>query len=139
MSWKFYALASACFAGLTAVLAKIGLVSISSNMATFIRTCVILIFLFFLVILRREWVNPLMLNQRSLIFLILSGMATGLSWICFYRALQTGPASLVVPIDKLSLIFTIVLALLFLGEQLTWVQWVGAIFMSTGVLLMVAK
>lgn len=139
MNWQFYALASAIFAGLTAVLAKIGLANISSNMATLIRTFVIILFLFALVSIRREWVNPLVLDGKTLIFLVLSGIATGLSWICYFRALQTGPASLVAPIDKLSLVFTIVFALMFLGERLTLWQWGGVILMGTGVLMIINK
>jgi transporter family protein len=90
--WKLFAVGSAFFAGLTAVLAKIGVKDIPSNLATLIRTFVIIIFLGALVAARQEWKNPLLLNRHSLIFLVLSGLATGLSWICYYRALQTGPA-----------------------------------------------
>src|SRR5579863_66340 len=95
--WKLFALASAFFAGLTAVLAKIGVENIPSNLATLVRTVVILIFLAVLIHLRGEWQNPLSFSSKCLIFLMLSGIATGLSWICYYRALQLGHASLVSP------------------------------------------
>ena len=137
--WQIYALGSAFFAGLTAILAKIGVSSIPSNMATLIRTIVIIIFLIFLFIIRREWINPATLNIKSLIFLLLSGIATGLSWICYFRALQMGPASIVAPLDKLSLLFTVLLSVLFLGEHLGFLQWVGVALMSGGILLIIMK
>ena len=137
--WQIYALASAVFAGLTAVLAKVGVVGLPSNTATLIRTVVIIMFLIGLVVVRREWVNPLTLSKRSLIFLVLSGFATGLSWIFYFRALQIGPASIVAPIDKLSLPFAVLLSVLFLGERLSFTQWGGAILMSLGALLMALK
>ena len=121
---------SALFAGLTAIFAKLGVKNIPSNYATLLRTFIIVIFLVLLVELRREWINPLSLDKRSLIFLLLSGVATGLSWLCYFRALQTGPASLVAPIDKLSLVFVVVLSIVFLGEHLNLAQWVGVFLMS---------
>lgn len=138
-SWQFYALGSAVFAGLTAVLAKAGVAGLPSNTATLIRTAVILVFLTALVFVRREWVDPLTLPPRSLLFLVLSAFATGLSWICYFRALQLGPASLVAPIDKLSLVVAILLSVLFLGERLSLYQWLGAALISAGTLLMVFK
>jgi len=137
--WRIYALGSAIFAGLTAVLAKVGVSGLPSNTATLIRTVVIIVFLAVLVSLRGEWVNPFTLNSRTLIFLILSAVATGLSWICYFRALQMGPASLVAPIDKLSLSFAVILAVLFLGERLSLYQWGGVILMSFGALLVALK
>lgn len=138
-NWLIYALGSAVFAGLTAVLAKLGVVGLPSNAATLIRTVVIMIFLIPLVIIRREWINPFTLNTKSLIFLILSGIATGLSWICYFRALQIGPASIIAPVDKLSLFFAVVLAVIFLGERLSLYQWGGVILMSFGALLIAFK
>jgi len=137
--WRIYALGSAIFAGLTAVLAKVGVAGLPSNAATLIRTVVIFIFLIVLVAFRGEWVNPFMLSSKSLTFLILSGIATGLSWICYFRALQMGPASVVAPIDKLSLVFGVLLAVLFLGERLNLLQWGGVILMSFGALLVAFK
>jgi len=137
--WKLFAVGSAFFAGLTAVLAKIGVKDIPSNLATLVRTFVIIAFLGALVAVRGEWKNPLLLNRHSLVFLILSGLATGLSWICYYRALQAGPASLVAPIDKLSLVFAIILSVLFLGEKLGLYQWLGAGLIAAGALVIIFK
>ena len=137
--WRTYAFMSALFAGLTAIFAKLGVKNIPSNYATFLRTFIIIIFLALLVEVRREWINPLSLDRRSLIFLLLSGVATGLSWLCYFRALQTGPASLVAPIDKLSLVFVVVLSIVFLGERLGPAQWVGVFLMSTGAILIALK
>ena len=138
-AWKLFALGSAFFAGLTAILAKIGVAQVPSNLATLVRTLVILLFLSILVAVRGEWHNPLSLPPKSLLFLGLSGIATGLSWICYYRALQLGPASLVAPIDKLSLVVAIVLAVLVLGERLTLWQWVGSGLIAAGVVLTTLK
>jgi len=137
--WKWYALGSAFFAGITAILAKVGVEKIPSNMATLIRTFIIALFLVCLVLFRREWQNPWEMPGRSVFFLVLSALATGLSWICYYRALQLGPASLVAPIDKLSVVVSIVLAVLFLGERLNVWQWAGSAFVTAGVLLLVYK
>lgn len=139
LDWKLFALGSAFFAGLTAVLAKVGVKDIPSNLATLIRTIVIILFLSALVAARREWQNPLLLNRKSLLFLVLSGFTTGLSWLCYYRALKTGPASLVAPIDKLSLVFAVMLAVLFLGERLNMYGWLGAAFITAGTLLIILK
>jgi transporter family protein len=118
-SWQVYAFGSAFFAGLTAILAKIGVAQINSNLATLIRTGVILVMTTLIVSWRSEWEPWNKLSGRAVTFLCLSGIATGLSWLCYYQALQRGPASLVAPIDKLSVAFVIVLAFLFLGEPLT--------------------
>jgi transporter family protein len=139
LDWKIFAIGSAVFAGMTAVLAKVGVKNISSNLATFIRTVVIILFLGILVAIRKEWQNPLLINRRSLIFLILSAITTGLSWICYYRALQTGPASLVAPIDKLSVVFAVVLALLFLGERPAIFEWLGIGLIISGTLIIIFK
>jgi len=137
--WKIYAFASALFAGLTAVLAKQGVKNISSNYATLIRTIVIVFFLGLLVWFRHEWMSPFSLNRKNLIFLLLSGIATGLSWLCYFRALQMGPASLVAPIDKLSLIFVVLLSVVFFGERLNLVQWSGVSLMAIGAILIAIK
>ena len=137
--WLIYALGSAFFAGLTAVLAKVGVIDISSNVATFIRTIVIGLFVGLWIVARGEWVNPFTLNHRSLIFLIFSGLTTGLSWLLYFRALQIGKVSLVVSIDKLSLPFAVVLAVVFFGEHLRWAQWLGVVFMLIGSLLIAFK
>lgn len=137
--WKVYALASACFAGVTAILAKVGVKDIPSNFATLIRTSIIILFLSVLVAFRHEWQNPLELNRKSLVFLLLSGIATGLSWLCYFRALQIGPASLVAPLDKLSLIFAVIFSVMFLGERLNAIQWTGAVLMTVGALMVALK
>ncbi|MDD5505582.1 MAG: EamA family transporter [Candidatus Omnitrophica bacterium] len=137
--WKWFAIGSAFFAGLTALFAKIGVRDISSNLATLIRTIVIIVFLGLLVGIRKEWENPLLLDRKCLVFLILSGIATGLSWLCYYRALKTGPASLVSPIDKLSLFFAVILAVLFLGERLNMYQWIGTFMILAGTLVVLIK
>jgi len=139
MDWKIFALGSAFFAGLTAILAKIGVKDIPSNLATFIRTVVILLFLCALLGARREWQNPLLINKRSLLFLALSGIATGLSWVCYFRALQSGPASLVAPIDKLSVVFAVILSIMFLGEHPGLYQWLGIGLIATGTLIIILK
>jgi transporter family protein len=135
--WKVYAVGSAVFAGMTVILSKIGVRNIPSNLATLIRTIVIVVILGLLVWARREWKNPLLLDRQCLIFLVLSAVTTGLSWLCYYRALQTGPASLVAPIDKLSLVVAIFLAMIFLGERLTLMQGVGAALMAAGTIFMI--
>ena len=135
-SWQVFALGSAFFAGLTAIFGKIGVSEMNSNLATFIRTIVILIVCALLVSFRHEWQKPENLSTKSLVFLILSGVATGLSWICYYRALQMAPASRVAPIDKLSVIFVIVFALIFLKEAITWKVALGAICILAGGILM---
>ncbi len=139
LDWKLFAFGAAFFAGLTAILAKIGVKNIPSNLATFIRTIVILVFLGFIIYFRKEWKNPWTIDKHSLIFLVLSGIATGLSWICYFRALQTGPASLVAPIDKLSIVFVIVLSMLFLGERLGLFQWLGVGLITAGTLIIILK
>ena len=116
-SWLLFALGSAAFAALTAIFGKLGVAGINSNLATFIRTVVILMVTAGILSLRDEWARPSGLPWHSWLFLVLSGVATGLSWLCYYRALQLGPVSKVAPIDKLSVAMAIVLALLFLGEK----------------------
>lgn len=139
LDWKIFALGSAVFAGLTAVLAKIGVKNISSNLATLIRTVIIIVFLGLIVGFRREWKNPFLIDRHSLTFLVLSGITTGLSWLCYFRALQSGPASLVNPIDKLSLVFAVVLAILFLGERLSIYQWLGVCLITAGTFMIILK
>ncbi len=136
LSWQWFALGSAFFAGLTAILGKLGVAEINSNLATLIRTVVILVVSALLVSWRREWEPLNKLSWPGVLFLVLSGITTGLSWLCYYRAMQTGPASGVAPIDKLSVVFVIVLACLFLGEPLTWRVLLGGALVAGGVLLL---
>ena len=138
-TWQWFALLSAFFAGLVAIFAKLGVNSIPSNVATFLRTVVIAFFLIGLISVRKEWMDLRVLDTKSIVFLVLSALATGLSWICYFKALQVGPASGVVALDKLSLIFAILLSVVFLGEHLQWVQWVGVALMFGGAFLVVYK
>jgi bacterial/archaeal transporter family protein len=136
MNWKAYAALSALFAALTAIFGKIGVSQINSDLATFFRTIVVLAVSALLISVRSEWQNPGELSPKGMTFVILSGIATGLSWLCYYRALQTGPASGVAPIDKLSVVFVVIFAVVVLGERLTWKVGIGAIFVSAGAALM---
>jgi transporter family protein len=137
--WIFFALGSAFFAGATAVLGKIGVKDVPSNLATLLRVLIIAPFLAAVVWVRGDWRPVSSLPLRSLAFLVLSGLATGLSWMCYYRALQTGPASLVAPIDKLSLPIAVLLAFFFLGETMSQRQWTGAVLMVAGALIVALK
>jgi transporter family protein len=133
--WWVFALASAVFAAITAILAKIGVTGINSNLATAIRTTVILVFAWGIVLFQGTAAQIKFLPNRTVIFLILSGIATGLSWLFYFRALQLGPASRVAPIDKLSLVFTIFLAWIFLQEKISFQIIVGAVLMLLGTFL----
>ncbi len=135
MTWLPYALLSAAFAAATAILAKLGVAGVPSNLATAVRTVVILVFAWAIVLSRGEHRALAGVQPRALLFLALSGVTTGLSWLAYFRALQLGPASRVAPIDKLSLPFTIVLAVLVLGESLNARAAVGIILMTVGALL----
>jgi transporter family protein len=134
MNWLTWALLSAFFAGLTAILAKIGVQNISSNLATAIRTVVILIFVWAVAVAsNHEKISSI--GTPTWIFLVLSGMATGLSWLCYFRALQLGQASQVAPVDKLSVVIAIALAAIFLHEHLTWHQWLGGLLIFAGAIV----
>ena len=135
MNWFLWALLSAFFAGLTAVLAKVGVEHIDSNLATAIRTVVILIFAWAVALATKS--QPLStIGNRTWIFLILSGIATSLSWLCYFRALQLGEASQVAPVDKLSVVIAIVLAAIFLHERMTWHHWLGGALIFTGAVVL---
>jgi transporter family protein len=134
--WRVFAIASAFFAALTAIFGKVGVSEMNSDLATFVRTLVILAVTALLIWARHEWQRPESLSPRAIVFLVLSGIATGLSWLCYYRALQTGPASRVAPIDKLSVVFVVLFALSFLGERLTWKVGLGSILITVGAILM---
>ena len=134
--WLIYALGSAFFAALTAVLGKIGVGEINSNLATLIRTVVILVVIGGLVTLRAEWQPLHKLSPYGVLMLVLSGVATGLSWLCYYRALQLGPASRVAPVDKLSVVLVILFAALFLGETLTWKTALAGCLITAGAVLL---
>src|SRR5580692_10460021 len=135
MNWFIWALLSAFFAGLTAILAKVGVEHINSNLATAIRTVVILIFAWAVALATKNQ-SFSQIGKRTWLFLILSGVATGLSWICYFRALQLGEASQVAPVDKLSVVIAIVLAAIFLHEKVTWHHWVGGVLIFTGAVVL---
>ncbi|MEV8521503.1 EamA family transporter [Dyella marensis] len=134
-SWLLFALGSAFFAALTALFGKLGVAGINSNLATFIRTVVILLVTAGILSLRSEWARPSGLSWQTWLFLVLSGIATGLSWLCYYRALQLGPVSKVAPIDKLSVAFVIVLGLLVLGEKPSLPTLIGGALILAGALV----
>lgn len=137
MMWFWFALGSAVFAALTSILAKIGIEDVASNLATAIRTCVVLIMSWGMVFLTNQQGGITEISKKSWIFLILSGLATGASWLCYYRALQLGEASKVVPIDKLSVVITLILAFVLLHEQFTVKSLIGCVLITAGTLIMV--
>lgn len=139
MNWLYWALLSAVFAGITAILAKIGVKGIDSNLATAIRTSFILVFTWLIVWIKPGSTSLFELTRKTWAFLALSAVATGLSWLCYFRALQIGEASRVAPIDKLSVVFAIILAALILKEKLTWHQWVGGALICAGALVITLK
>ena len=135
--WFLFALGSSIFAALTSILAKIGIEGVNSNLATAIRTCVVLLMSWGMVFVTNTQVDIVEISRRSWVFLILSGIATGASWLCYYRALQIGEASKVVPIDKLSVVITMILAAVILHEQFTPKSILGCVLIGAGTLLMV--
>jgi len=135
--WMLFAVLSAVFAALTSILAKIGIEGVNSNLATAIRTVVVVGMAWVMVFLTHAQSGLSTINRKSWIFLILSGLATGASWLCYYRALQTGEASKVVPIDKMSTVLTIILAFIFLREEFTTKSLIGCILITAGTLIMV--
>ncbi len=135
--WFLFAVLSALFAALTAILAKIGIEGVNSNLATAIRTVVVVIMSWGMVFLTNTQSGITSINKKSWIFLILSGLATGASWLCYYRALQIGEASKVVPIDKMSVVITLLLAFIFLHEEFTIKSLFGCMLIGAGTLLMV--
>nr|WP_309696144.1 EamA family transporter [Armatimonas sp.] len=135
MNWAGWALLSACFAALTAILAKIGIQGIPSNLAMAVRTTVVLVAAWALVLARGEAKGLTELPQKTVLFLVLSGLATGASWMCYFKALALGPVSKVAPIDKLSFVLAAVLAVVFLREKLTWPLAAGCGLIVAGVLL----
>ncbi|WP_441277266.1 EamA family transporter [Tardiphaga sp. 172_B4_N1_3] len=134
-SWVFWALLSAGFAALTAIFAKIGIENVNSDFATFIRTIVILLAAGLIVYATGNWQQPSSVSGKTWLFLLLSGLATGASWICYFRALKLGDAARVAPIDKLSVVFVAVFAALFLGEKLALPNWLGVILIACGAVL----
>lgn len=135
--WFWFALGSAVFAALTSILAKVGIEGVNSNLATALRTVVVLVMAWGMVFLTNAQSGIAAISKKSWLFLILSGLATGASWLCYYRALQVGEASKVVPIDKLSVVITLVLAFVFLHERFTAKSAIGCLLIGIGTLFMV--
>jgi transporter family protein len=135
--WWVYAILSAIFASLTAIFAKLGVTNVNSNLATAIRTIVILLVVWGIVLFRNEYRQLATISRQSLFFLIISGIATGLSWLFYFKALQLGKVSQVAPVDKLSVALTILLSVLFLGEALSWKTAIGALLIISGTLVLV--
>ena len=138
-NWLFWALLSAVFAALTAIFAKVGLEGVDADLATLVRTVVIMVVLAGFVYFAGKWRNPFELSSRTWLFLMLSGLATGASWVCYFRALKIGEASKVAPVDKLSLLLVAVFAVLFLNERPSVREWVGILMVGAGVFVLALK
>ena len=138
-SWQLWALLSAAFAALTAIFAKIGVENVNSDLATFIRTIVILAALAAFLSATGQWQSPVTLSRRTIAFLVFSGLATGGSWVCYFRALKIGNAAQVAPIDKLSVVLVAIFGALFLGERLAGLNWLGVALIGAGAILVAYK
>ncbi len=138
-NWFFWAALSAVFAALTAIFAKIGIQGVNSDLATLVRTAVVVFVLAAFVWLTGSWSDPFLLPSKTWLFLILSALATGASWVCYFRALQIGEASKVTPVDKFSLVLVAVFAFAFLGERPSWREWLGIALVSAGVVVLAIR
>ncbi len=138
-NWQFWALLSAVFAALTAIFAKIGISGLPSDYVTLLRTCVVLAVLALIVAATGQWQNPAHISWATLGAIVLSGLATGASWLCYFRALKLGDASRVAPIDKLSVVLVAIFAAIFLGERLSAVNWTGVVLIAAGAVLVALK
>lgn len=138
-AWQFWAFLAAVFAALTAIFAKVGIANVNSDFATLIRTLVIVAALTAIVAATGQFQSPGSIDRRSWVFLILSGLATGASWICYFRALKIGQASQVAPVDKLSVVLVAIFGAMFLGERLSWVNWLGVLLIATGAVLVAVR
>jgi transporter family protein len=138
-SWLFWALLSAIFAALTAIFAKVGVAGVNSDLATFIRTIVVVAVLAAIVAGTRQWQPLSDIGSRTWLFLVLSGLGTGASWLCYFRAMKLGDAARVAPVDKLSVVFVAVFGVLLLGEKLSGVNWLGVVLMAGGVVLVALR
>jgi len=139
LSWQFWALLSAAFAALTAIFAKVGVENVNPDFATFIRTVVVLLLLGAIVAATDQWQAPGTVSGRTFLFLVLSGLATGASWLCYFRALKIGDAARVAPIDKLSVVLVAIFGAAFLGERLSEANWLGVALIATGAVLVAYK
>lgn len=138
-SWQLWAALSAAFAALTAIFAKVGIENVNSDFATFIRTTVILVVVALLLFVTDQWQSPGSISTRTYVFLALSGIATGASWLCYFRALKIGEAARVAPVDKLSVVLVAVFASIFLGERLTGLHWAGVGLIASGAVILAIK
>ena len=138
-TWLYFALLSAIFAALTAIFAKIGIKGVNSDLATLVRTSIIMLVLSCFIWLTGKWSNPFKLSPKTWLFLSLSALATGASWVCYFRALQAGDASKVAPVDKLSLVLVAIFAFAFLGERPILREWIGIAMVAGGVLILALK
>ncbi len=138
-SWQFWALLSAAFAALTAIFAKVGVSGINPDFATLIRTIVILALIFAIVAATGQWQAPSEVTARSWIFLVLSGLATGASWLCYFRALKLGDAARVAPLDKMSILLVALFGVMFLGERLSTANWIGIGLCAAGIVLVAIR
>jgi bacterial/archaeal transporter family protein len=134
-SWQLWAVLSAVFAALTAIFAKVGVENVNSDLATFIRTIVVVCILGLIVYATRQFQDPTAISGRTYLFLALSGLGTGASWLCYFRALKLGNAAQVAPIDKLSVVLVALFGVLFLGERLTALNWLGVVLVAAGAIL----
>jgi transporter family protein len=134
-AWQFWALLSAAFAAMTAIFAKVGVENVNSDLATFVRTLVVIAALAAFLTFTERWQAPGSLSRRTYLFLVLSGLATGASWVCYFRALKLGDASQVAPIDKLSVVLVAIFATAFLGERLAPINWAGVAMIGVGAIL----
>jgi transporter family protein len=137
-AWQFWAVLSAAFAALTAIFAKVGVAGVNSDFATLVRTVVILLGAAGIVALTGAWQDPARVTGRTWLFLVLSGLATGASWLCYFRALKLGEAARVAPVDKLSVVLVAAFAAVFLGERLSGLAWLGVVLVGTGAVLIAA-
>jgi transporter family protein len=138
-TWFYWAVMSAVFAALTAIFAKIGIQGVDSDLATLVRTAIILVVLSGFVIYAHKWSNPLQLSGKTWTFLVLSGLATGASWVCYFRALKIGDASKVAPVDKMSVILVAIFAVIFLGDRPNLREWSGIALVAAGIVILALK
>jgi transporter family protein len=138
-TWFYWAVMSAVFAALTAIFAKIGIQNVDSDLATLVRTAIILVVLSGFVIYAHKWSNPLQLSGKTWTFLVLSGLATGASWVCYFRALKIGDASKVAPVDKMSVILVAIFAVIFLGDRPNLREWSGIALVAAGIVILALK
>lgn len=139
LSWQIWAVLSAVFAALTAIFAKAGVENINSDFATFIRTAVVIVVLAAILGISARWQSPASISPRTWVFLVLSGLGTGASWLCYFHALKIGDAARVAPLDKLSVVMVAIFSVVFLGERLTGLNWLGIVLISGGAIMVAVR